>query len=380
VNRNEFPRPKTRSNTLGLALGSIAFVGGSAAVTAAAYAGENQPSGYVALQPANPDLSRPIISSSIDTEGKVITQIQPQVAVINAPQLNIPNSQPEAIQGVQVPKAPVLENQQTVFTSPAIKPPENTAPPPSAPAVPVFRQVEPSLPPKAAVVVQTPKAITPDQRKAPPPPPSLQPYAKAQPVQEAKPIVESYLLPTPPLDGYRQKYTLSCEVASTKIALSYWQDRLQGVDLSEEKLQEVLGINDDPNLGFRGDYKSNPKGLQNYGANAPAIKRLVENYPKQGLFKTEILSNIEQVKAALKQNKPVLLWVTFGLNPSHDQSTNVGNLVPNEHVVVATGFVGDKIRISDPEYSNNVSGMVSESLLAQRMSLFSQPALAISPT
>jgi uncharacterized protein YvpB len=162
------------------------------------------------------------------------------------------------------------------------------------------------------------------------------------------------------------------------MALFYWN-----LDPSEEELQARLGSNSDPDLGFRGVYSASPNGLENYRAHAPALKQLVESYPTTGKFRGDQLSNLNDVKQALASNEPVLLWVTFGLTPSHKvpmtfQGQEV-DLVPNEHVVTAYGYDPTGFFIYDPESINNVSGHVDTAVLAARTSLFQHPALAIHP-
>lgn len=305
--------------------------------------------------------TRPIVTTSVGINGEIVTQLRPQQLV-----------QP---QNVLEPK--------TVFIAPS-SPSAKTEQPPKASA-------------QAAVVAALPTPATKSSVESKPPAPAKasappSPSAPAQQVKDSKPPQNTqenkspapYILPKNPLSNYRQKYGLSCEVAAVKIALSYWQNGLEGQDLSEETLQNSLGQNEDPDLGFRGNYRATLSTVQDYGAHAPAVKRFIETYPKPDLFKAEPLQTIDDVKNAIRQNKPVLLWVTFALEPSYQQQISLSSgqkksLVHDEHVVVATGFANGKIQIIDPEGEKNRSGFVEESLLAQRMSLFDHPALAVSP-
>lgn len=180
---------------------------------------------------------------------------------------------------------------------------------------------------------------------------------------------------------YRQEYTLSCEVASVKIALFRW-----GFDPSEDELLERLGNNSNPDLGFRGDPKAlNPNGFENYGAHAPAVKELVENYPEKGIFQANYLYDLDQIRQALSENQPVLLWIPVGLYDYFPQPVilddgSTAYLVPGEHVVVAYGFDDDGFFIHDPIPNEKNIAYAPNEELAEKMGFFEHPALALSPT
>lgn len=191
-----------------------------------------------------------------------------------------------------------------------------------------------------------------------------------------------YIPKNSPAEQYRQKYTFSCEVASVKIVLFHYQGLFNP---SEEELQDQLGTNPNPDLGFRGNYAAfSSNNLENYGAHAPAIKTLVENYGNEEFFQARILYDLEQVKDALSKDHLVLLWVPVGLASSYLKPVTLDNgkffnLVPGEHVVVTHGFDQNGFFIYDPSPTEYHFNYAESDLLAKRMSLFEYPALEIEP-
>lgn len=375
-------RPVSRREMLGWLVGGAFTLSGGA--TLAALSGPGIP-GF-----NDPSLSSKSSNSSEPGVHTIISSTSSDVAPSTPKQPVIPASLPAAA------KSEAASTQaQTVFNA-SVRPAasEQPAPPaqsvvPKPPAAFAVRSVAEPPPSSNAVVKPAAKPAVPATNPAPqsPRPPAPAPAASPATQENKKIVLESRLLPDPPLQNYRQNFQLSCEVAALKIALSYWQNGLIGINESEEAMQTLLGSNEDPDLGFRGDYHSLPNGLKNYGAHAPAVGELVRNFPKPGMFRSEALKNIDDVKNALRQNKPALLWVTFGLAPSRRETVLLSNgqrktLIPNEHVIVATGFAEGKIRIVDPYLTakDNRTGFTPELQLAQLMSLYDQPALAISPT
>lgn len=190
-----------------------------------------------------------------------------------------------------------------------------------------------------------------------------------------------YIPDNPAARDFRQQYNLSCEVAAFKIVLMHY-----GLaNATEELLQDLLGVNENPNKGFRGDYRAlSTHGLDNYGAHAPALQRLIQSFPKPGLFAALPVANLDQAKAALVQNWLVLAWVPVALEPSLVRPLTLStgervNFVPGEHVIVLHGFDPGGFFTYDPRPSPRVPAYAPSDALARSMALFDVPGLAIQP-
>ncbi|GAB4146543.1 MAG: hypothetical protein OHK0017_07140 [Patescibacteria group bacterium] len=140
------------------------------------------------------------------------------------------------------------------------------------------------------------------------------------PVQTVAAVEESYKLDIP---YFRQIYKLSCEAASLQMALAY-----RGVNVSQDELLSQFGnanpfakevqadgttVWGDPNLGFVGDVKSNFWGSdgkiesgQGWGINNGPVARVANIY-RPGSEEVDG-GNVEQLKAALREGKPVIFW------------------------------------------------------------------------
>lgn len=179
-------------------------------------------------------------------------------------------------------------------------------------------------------------------------------------------------------EQYRQQYPLSCEVACFRMVLFHYD-----MDGPDEQLMQALGNNPNPNLGFRGDYQaSDTNGFENYGAHAPAVKRLVDSFPSPGTFNGILLSGLDDARAALAHKWLVIAWIPVGLTTSSSQPVMLTNgetvnLVPNEHTILLHGYDSDGVWIYDPEPDPHLPPQVDAQALADGMSLFDNPGLAI---
>lgn len=180
--------------------------------------------------------------------------------------------------------------------------------------------------------------------------------------------------------AFRQRYNLTCEVGAFKQMLYHY-----GLDPSEEELQALLGQDENPNRGFRGDYTApQTNGFQNYGAHAPAVKRLIESYPQPGRFRAGVLYNLDQARAALAAHQLVMVWIPVALEQSSAQLVTLStgervSMVPGEHVVVLHGYDPGGFYVYDPRPSPRLPSYVAAEPLAKGMALFEQPALALEP-
>jgi uncharacterized protein YvpB len=157
-----------------------------------------------------------------------------------------------------------------------------------------------------------------------------------------------------------------------------------GTDATEEQLQEALGRDENPNRGFRGDYWSNMGDLVNYGAHAPALKALIDGFPRPGVFLAQYLANLDQAAQALTRNWLVIAWIPVQLRRSSRVAIRLSAgeqvaLVPGEHTITLHGYDAGGFYVYDPRPNLRVPDYIPAPALAQGMSLFDYPALGIQP-
>lgn len=155
---------------------------------------------------------------------------------------------------------------------------------------------------------------------------------------------------------YLQKYALSCEAASLRMLLAY-----RGINVSEKELLSHIGndatphqgsIWGNPYVGFVGSV--NGKQMVNgYGVYWGPIARVANKYRYAISFEEW---NIKKLTEALSKSQPVIIWgyvkngqPTYWHTPGGDKIY----AVPDEHTVIAVGFVGaannpSHIIINDP--------------------------------
>lgn len=147
---------------------------------------------------------------------------------------------------------------------------------------------------------------------------------------------------------YLQKYTLSCEIASLRMALNY-----RGANVSEDEIIPHVGqdptqkngdIWGDPNKAFVGNI-AGTQMVNGYGVHWAPIAKAARNYRPAQDFQGW---NISQLTHELKSGNPVVIWVYshFGTKTSW-KTPDGANIyaVRDEHAVTAVGFVGPE---SDP--------------------------------
>jgi uncharacterized protein YvpB len=142
----------------------------------------------------------------------------------------------------------------------------------------------------------------------------------------------------------QQAHNLSCESSAASMVAQYY-----GVPLSEEEVLAALPFNSNPHLGFRGNVDGPTGGIVDYGVYAGPIADILREH---GLQVQTVAVGIEGIKSAIAQGKPVIAWVTYNCEPSTPTTTRIGGeevvLVPNQHVVVVTGFDSDGVWANDP--------------------------------
>ena len=148
--------------------------------------------------------------------------------------------------------------------------------------------------------------------------------------------------------GHTQAYSIGCET-SVAVDLAKYYD----VYLTEYEFQTSLPHSDNPDKGFVGSVY----GLRGqippvaYGVHAAPVADLLNQYgvPVEGGKGY----TLDQIKAALSQSKPVIVWVIGHMEYSDpvqytDKEGDTSIVAPYEHVVVLTGYNETTVR-----YNNN---------------------------
>jgi uncharacterized protein YvpB len=190
-------------------------------------------------------------------------------------------------------------------------------------------------------------------------------------------VPDAWVLPeNPAARAWVQQSALSCEVAAVKQALFFWD-----TDPTEHELMELLGYDPDPDIGFRGRLNAN-QTLDDYGAHAPAIARVIESYRTERFdFRATALESLDDIRAALRRNHPVIAWIPVGLRASVGVPVVVApdvvrTLVYAEHAVVIYGYDADGFFIYDPGRSARIS-YASNVALERSISYFEHRALEV---
>lgn len=143
---------------------------------------------------------------------------------------------------------------------------------------------------------------------------------------------------------HRQSHNLSCEASAASMVAQY-----QGVNLSEAEVLAALPANKNPHLGFRGNVDGPTGGIQDYGVYAGPILAILNS---RGLRAWLVEGGLEGIKAAIRRGNPVIAWVTYNCLPSTPVVEEIDGkqvtLVPNQHVVVVTGFNAEGVWANDP--------------------------------
>jgi uncharacterized protein YvpB len=142
----------------------------------------------------------------------------------------------------------------------------------------------------------------------------------------------------------KQTHNLSCESSAASMVAEF-----HGVNLTEDEALAALPLDDNPHLGFRGNVDGPTGGIQDYGVYAgPVLDLLVS----RGLRASLVEGGLAGIRAATSRGNPVIAWVTYNCLPSTPTETTIGGqsvaLVPNQHVVVVTGYNAEGFWANDP--------------------------------
>ena len=142
----------------------------------------------------------------------------------------------------------------------------------------------------------------------------------------------------------KQAHNLSCESSAASMVAQY-----HGLALKEAEALAALPLNDNPHLGFRGDVDGPTGGIQDYGVYAGPILQILKD---RGLRAWPVDNGLDGIKLAIARGNPVIAWVTYDCLPSKPTTRTIGGqevtLVPNQHVVVVTGYNAEGVWANDP--------------------------------
>ena len=90
-------------------------------------------------------------------------------------------------------------------------------------------------------------------------------------------------------------------------------------------------------------------GIVDYGVYAGPVADILN---ARGLQARTVAGGVEGIKTAIARGNPVIAWVTYNCEPSTPTTKDIDGqqvtLVPNQHVVVVTGFNTEGIWANDP--------------------------------
>lgn len=145
---------------------------------------------------------------------------------------------------------------------------------------------------------------------------------------------------------YQQQRSLSCEYASAHIAT-----KMTGQSVSEYAFDEVVPLNENPHLGYRGNIHGEWGNTTDYGVyNAPLETALAQLGVNSDAFYAE--GDRAALKDELDLGRPVIVWLAlWGAGGSFDTWSADGTryqLTQGMHVMVAYGYDDTGVYLTDP--------------------------------
>ncbi len=173
---------------------------------------------------------------------------------------------------------------------------------------------------------------------------------------------------------YRQGRSLSCESSAAAMAAHFF-----GIDVGEEAILAALPRHDNPHKGFRGNVDGLYGGIDDYGVYAEPVRQVLVGL---GLQAEHLVGGTAEIRAHIRQGKPVIAWVTYDLQfESPTQVTTSDGeivvLVPYEHAVLVTGYNRDGLWVNDP-YSG-IQTFYLESEFSRAFSYLGNMGLVVGP-
>jgi uncharacterized protein YvpB len=168
---------------------------------------------------------------------------------------------------------------------------------------------------------------------------------------------------------YKQKYKLSCEIATLRALLKYYD-----IDITEDEIINKIPKNKNPHLGFRGnidgiqknsfldDYGIYPQGLKNYLTKNTNLKASIfGNINDYSYIKNK--NPLSWLKSMINSKKPVIVWIikycdTVSKFSKYDITDGkLYLLLYKEHTVIVIGYKefrgaqgNNEIIVFDPTY------------------------------
>ncbi len=143
---------------------------------------------------------------------------------------------------------------------------------------------------------------------------------------------------------YKQERNLSCEYAALHIATAAW-----GAPVSEYAFDDVVGWNDNPHRGYRGDITGPWGNTTDYGVYAEPLAAALAQFGFTGdVFYAQ--GDASALTSRLDAGVPTVVWIAERGDQSEYAETDGASymLMNFEHVVVAYGYSDAGVYISDP--------------------------------
>ena len=171
---------------------------------------------------------------------------------------------------------------------------------------------------------------------------------------------------------HRQEHSLSCEIATLKMALDYYK-----LDIPESELLEKLPFDTEsrrnknntwgnPNLGFVGNIDGKMPN-EGYGVYEKPIAKLASRYRRARSVEN---ATLQEILTETAKGRPVIVWGAIGSGKDISWKTSGGQEIKavfGEHTRIISGFSGtvsnpEKVYLLDPIYGQRV--MSKEKFLA----------------
>jgi uncharacterized protein YvpB len=146
-----------------------------------------------------------------------------------------------------------------------------------------------------------------------------------------------------------QEHSLSCESSAAAMAAQY-----HNLDVRESDILDALPLHENPHLGFRGNVDGLDGGLIDYGVYAAPVGRVLSDL---GLQVELFQGGVNEIKAHIRDGRPVLAWITYDLQVQMPQQWWLADasgrqqavtLVPYEHTVLIVGYNREGLWVHDP--------------------------------
>jgi uncharacterized protein YvpB len=177
---------------------------------------------------------------------------------------------------------------------------------------------------------------------------------------------------------FQQEHSLSCESSVAAMAAQY-----HGLAVSESDILGALPIHENPHLGFRGNVDGPYGGLVDYGVYAAPISQVLSGL---GLQTEPFEGGIHEIQEQIRRGRPVLAWVTYGLQAQTPQQMMLADsngqlqsvtLVPYEHAILIVGYNSDGLWVHDPY--DGTRSFYSNSEFWQSFGYLGYMALSVGP-